>query len=63
MTEAAGCLSGYWSGVAGGRPSIIPVGATMCLNPGSDYSADVLRGAIVDIAGDGNFMDFLFTAG
>ena len=39
------------------------IGATMCLNPGSDYSADVLRGAIVDIAGDGSFMDFLFTAG
>ncbi|HSP09379.1 MAG TPA: metallophosphoesterase [Candidatus Dormibacteraeota bacterium] len=39
------------------------IGATMCLNPGSDYSADVLRGAIVDIAADGSFMDFLFTAG
>ncbi len=39
------------------------IGATMCLNPGSDYSADVLRGAIVDIADDGSFMDFLFTAG
>ncbi|HUZ86021.1 MAG TPA: metallophosphoesterase [Candidatus Baltobacterales bacterium] len=39
------------------------IGATMCLNPGSDYSADVLRGAIVDIAEDGSFMDFLFTAG
>ncbi len=39
------------------------IGATMCLNPGSDYSADVLRGAIVDLAEDGSFMDFLFTAG
>jgi hypothetical protein len=33
------------------------------LNPGSDYAADVLRGAIVDLAEDGSFMDFLFTAG
>lgn len=39
------------------------IGSTMCLNPGSDYSADVLRGAIVDLAEDGSFMDFLFTAG
>ncbi|MGH7764107.1 MAG: metallophosphoesterase family protein [Candidatus Dormibacteraceae bacterium] len=39
------------------------IGSTMCLNPGSDYSADLLRGAIVDLAEDGSFMDFLFTAG
>jgi len=39
------------------------IGATLCLNPGSDYSADVLRGVIVDIAGDGSFLDFLFTTG
>ena len=39
------------------------IGSTMCLNPGSDYSADVLRGAIVDLAEDGSFIDFLFTAG
>ncbi len=39
------------------------IGSTMCLNPGSDYAADVLRGAIVDLAEDGSFMDFLFTAG
>lgn len=32
-------------------------------NPGSDHLADVLRGAIVDIAGDGRFMEFLFTTG
>jgi hypothetical protein len=35
----------------------------MCLNPGSDYSADVLRGAIVDFAADGTYIDFLFTTG
>ena len=39
------------------------IGATMCLNPGSDYSADVLRGAIVDFAQDGSYIDFLFTTG
>ncbi len=39
------------------------IGATMCLNPGSDYAADVLRGVIVDLASDGSFIDFLFTAG
>ena len=30
---------------------------------GSDYSADLLRGAVVDIAEDGSYLDFLFTAG
>jgi len=39
------------------------IGSSMCLNPGSDYSADVLRGAIVDFAEDGSYIDFLFTAG
>jgi Icc-related predicted phosphoesterase len=39
------------------------IGETMCFNPGSDYSADLLRGVIVDFAEDGSFMDFLFTAG
>jgi len=39
------------------------IGATLCLNPGSEYSADVLRGALVDIADDGSCIDFLFTAG
>jgi Icc-related predicted phosphoesterase len=39
------------------------IGETMCFNPGSDYSADLLRGLIVDVGEDGSFMDFLFTAG
>jgi Icc-related predicted phosphoesterase len=39
------------------------IGSTICLNPGSDYSADVLRGAIVDFAEDGSYIDFLFTTG
>lgn len=39
------------------------IGPTLCLNPGSDYSADVLRGVIVDLAEDGSCIDFLFTTG
>lgn len=39
------------------------IGRTLCLNPGSEYSADVLRGAIVDLGGDGSCLDFLLTAG
>ncbi len=39
------------------------IGETLCLNPGSDYTADLLRGAVVDIAQDGSYLDFLFTAG
>jgi Icc-related predicted phosphoesterase len=39
------------------------IGTTMCLNPGSEYTADVLRGAIVDFAGDGSYIDFLLTSG
>jgi Icc-related predicted phosphoesterase len=39
------------------------IGRTLCLNPGSEYSADLLRGAIVDFAEDGSCIDFLFTAG
>jgi len=39
------------------------IGQSLCLNPGSEYSADVLRGAIVDLAGDGSCMDYLLTAG
>ncbi len=39
------------------------IGKTMCLNPGSEYTADVLRGAIVDFAADGSYIDFLLTSG
>jgi Icc-related predicted phosphoesterase len=39
------------------------IGKTMCLNPGSEYTADVLRGAIVDFDDDGGYIDFLFTSG
>ncbi len=39
------------------------IGRTLCLNPGSDYAADLLRGVVVDLAEDGGCLDFLFTAG
>lgn len=39
------------------------IGRTICLNPGSDYTADMLRGALVDLAADGSCLDFLLTTG
>ncbi len=39
------------------------IGTTMCFNPGSEYSSDVLRGVLVDFDGAGDYLDFLFTAG
>src|SRR5262249_15509831 len=39
------------------------LGRTLCVNPGSDYSSGVLRGAVVDIAEDGTGLDFLLTTG
>ncbi len=39
------------------------IGRTLCVNPGSDYTADVLRGVVVDLADDGSVLDFLLTAG
>jgi Icc-related predicted phosphoesterase len=39
------------------------IGATLSINPGSDYTADLLRGAVVDLADDGTVLDFLLTAG
>jgi Icc-related predicted phosphoesterase len=39
------------------------IGRTLCINPGSDYSSGVLRGAVVDLAEDGTCQDFLLTTG
>ena len=39
------------------------IGKTMCFNPGSEYSSDVLRGVIVDFDAVGDHLDFLFTSG
>jgi uncharacterized protein len=39
------------------------IGRTLSINPGSDYSSGVLRGALVDLAGDGTCLDFLLTTG
>ena len=39
------------------------IGRTLCINPGSDFTSGVLRGAVVDRADDGSCMDFLLTHG
>jgi Icc-related predicted phosphoesterase len=39
------------------------VGTTRCFNPGSDYSAGVLKGLLVDFDEDGNIAGHLFTTG
>ena len=39
------------------------IGRTLCVNPGSDYSSGVLRGAVIEIARDGSCLDFLLTTG
>jgi uncharacterized protein len=39
------------------------IGNTRCFNPGSDYSAGVLKGLIVDFAADASISGHLFTAG
>ena len=39
------------------------IGASRCFNPGSDYSAGVLKGLIVDFAQDGSITGHLFTSG
>jgi uncharacterized protein len=39
------------------------IAKTMCFNPGSEYSSDVLRGVIVDFDTAGDYLDFLFTSG
>lgn len=39
------------------------IGRTVCLNPGSDYTGDILRGVVVDLAADGTCLDFLLTTG
>jgi Icc-related predicted phosphoesterase len=40
----------------------IKIGRTLCLNPGSEYTEGILRGALIDIEGD-RVTDFLLTAG
>jgi len=40
----------------------IKIGRTLCLNPGSEYTEGVLRGALIDIE-DEKVTDFLLTAG
>jgi len=40
----------------------VKLGRTLCLNPGSEYSDGILRGAIVNLS-DGKIHDFLLTSG
>jgi Icc-related predicted phosphoesterase len=39
------------------------IGKTMCVNPGSEYPEGILRGAIVDLAGDGEIRRWQITQG
>jgi Icc-related predicted phosphoesterase len=39
------------------------IGRTLCVNPGSEYSSGVLKGAVIDLAEDGTCLDFLLTTG
>lgn len=38
-------------------------GPTRCLNPGSDYSAGILQGLVIDFADNGSYLHHTFTAG
>jgi len=40
----------------------VKIGRTLCLNPGSEYSDGILRGALTNLA-DGRVHDFLLTSG
>ncbi|MDG6901980.1 MAG: metallophosphoesterase [Nitrososphaerota archaeon] len=40
----------------------VKIGRTLCLNPGSEYSDGILRGALANLA-DGKVHDFMFTSG
>ena len=39
------------------------LGSTMCVNPGSEYGEGILRGAIVDLAEDGEIKRWQITQG
>ncbi|MDE1858644.1 MAG: metallophosphoesterase, partial [Thaumarchaeota archaeon] len=40
----------------------VKIGRTLCLNPGSEYSDGILRGALANLV-DGKVHDFVFTSG
>lgn len=42
---------------------VCQIGRTTCINPGSEYSSGVLRGALVDVAEDGTVLNHLLTSG
>jgi Icc-related predicted phosphoesterase len=39
------------------------VGSTVCINPGSEYGSGYLKGAIVDVDDDGQYVSHLLTSG
>lgn len=39
------------------------IGSCMCVNPGSDYASGVLKGALVDVTADGEYVGHLLTSG
>jgi uncharacterized protein len=39
------------------------IGQTVCINPGSDYSAGVLKGVLLDLTSTGQYHDHLLTSG
>jgi Icc-related predicted phosphoesterase len=42
---------------------IMTIGSTTCINPGSEYQAGILRGAVIVISKDGKIVDRALTAG
>jgi Icc-related predicted phosphoesterase len=42
--------------------AFVKIGTTLCLNPGSEYSDGILRGALVNLS-DGKVHDFMLTSG
>jgi hypothetical protein len=65
LTTRSSATSRWWGCTATSNEArgAQKIGSTLCLNPGSDYTADLLRGVVVDIAQDGTYLDFLLTAG
>jgi Icc-related predicted phosphoesterase len=43
-------------------PGVVRIGKTLCINPGSEYSEGILRGAIVNLQ-DGHVQGYQLTTG
>ena len=44
-------------------PGVRRIGKTVCINPGSEYSAGILRGVLLDVTATGEYHDHLLTSG